>query len=237
MAKIYYINIGGNHVAVKADSKKQICEHFDISLYELNYDCDISNIEDWDTSNDIDHNLIITKDDVKTFKNLTRNTPYNHSYRASHVVFEHGTLGREDDVVRDYKKFIPKFQRDNDKWNKKMQISYVENILKGLDSSILLYTLSKSDYPSEKYILDGLQRLTAISLFANNQLEVFGKFLYSDIIHDIDSMVRLNFKMFRFDTEIEAVKFYILMNENISHSKKDIQRAKDYLDSLIDDNL
>lgn len=72
----------------------------------------------------------------------------------------------------------------------------------------------------------------SINLFINNELKVFEKYNYIDILHKIDALARINVKQYKFNTEIEAVEFYILMNENITHSKADIQRAKDYLVQL-----
>lgn len=226
--KIYYINLGGNLVSVKAKTKKQICEHFSISLHELNYNCDVSELNEW-KNKDIDCNLTITNEDIIIFKKLTRDTAYNKSYTESYIGFHHGVSGKEDSVLINFMEHIPSFQRNNDKWTNKMQISYVENVLKGLNNPILIYTLKDN---SKRFILDGLQRITALNLFINNELKVFEKYNYIDILHKVDAFTRINVKQYKFNTEIEAVEFYILMNENITHSKADIQRAKDYLIQL-----
>lgn len=227
--KIYYINLGGNLVSVKAKTKKQICEHFSISLHELNYNCDVSELNEW-KNKDIDYNLTITNEDIIMFKKLTRDTAYNKSHTESYIGFHHGVSGKEDSVLINFMEHIPSFQRNNDKWTNKMQISYVENVLKGLNNPILIYTLQDN---SKRFILDGLQRITALNLFINNELKVFEKYNYIDILHKIDALARINVKQYKFNTEIEAVEFYILMNENITHSKADIQRAKDYLVQLL----
>lgn len=57
--KVYLINMGGELKSIKAFSKKQISKELDISLYQINYDCQIFSLEEWkEGSNNIDINLI-----------------------------------------------------------------------------------------------------------------------------------------------------------------------------------
>ncbi len=57
--KVYLINIGGVFKSIKAFSKKQISKELDISLYQINYDCQVFSLEEWkDGNNNIDINLI-----------------------------------------------------------------------------------------------------------------------------------------------------------------------------------
>lgn len=137
---------------------------------------------------------------------------------------------------------VPEFQRDNDKWTEKMQSSYVINCLKGLDSSpIVLYTLNDENTGCK--ILDGLQRLTALSKFLTEQcmnFEIDGEVITSgEMLEACRSLPRFEFdspfqvKILRFKTELEAVDHYIEINENITHSKDDIKRAIEYRNTLI----
>lgn len=129
---------------------------------------------------------------------------------------------------------VPKFQRDNDKWNTKMQSGFIENIIMGFKTDILLYEIGDKGY-IDCMILDGLQRITAIYKFLENDLLVFGK-THDELIDGgilrgfSDGYINLN--VFTFANEREAVQYYIDINENITHSSDDIIRAKDYLSGL-----
>ena len=129
-------------------------------------------------------------------------------------------------------KIVPKFQRDNDKWSKEMQIKFVENIILGVNTTIILGTLSNEK--SECVLIDGLQRVSAIFSFMNKEFKVFENFEYNDDFENkINTFIHnLKLKIFNFKNEKEMVNFYINMNENITHSKEDIQKAKDYLNKL-----
>ena len=168
---------------------------------------------------------------VDNFKKIRSLSPFSKSFQTKHIDFRHEVSGNYAMYLKHYENYIPKFQRENTKWSKKMQISFVENLILGCKSSLLLYTTSKREFPEWK-ILDGLQRITAINLFITNKMKVYKEFKYDDIKHILDDCNLLEFKLYRFDSEQEAVQFYISMNENITHSKKDIQKAKDYLAEL-----
>jgi hypothetical protein len=137
---------------------------------------------------------------------------------------------------------VPVFQRNNDKWTQEMQASYAHNLLKGFRGAPLCFYTIGNHGKTNCFILDGLQRLTAMLRFMITQdldiplpdgsVIVAKDFLASEegIIH-VRGMY-LPIRIYEFANEIEAVEFYIEMNENISHSSEDIQRAKDYLAKL-----
>jgi len=173
--------------------------------------------------------------DLKVFKDAVIESPFYKSYKTVHQSFRHEVSGNYAQYITNCNEFVPNFQRDNDKWTKKMQVSFVENFLMGFESSIFLFYAGEQEFPKWE-ILDGLQRLTALSLFLDNKLKILGRYYYNDIKTEINDMVQLQIRLYRFDTEKDAVNFYISMNENISHSKKDIKKAKDYLISLDEKN-
>lgn len=53
-AKIYYINIGGEHKTVKAYSKKDISSNLNMNMYQINIDCEIFTSEEYEGEIDID---------------------------------------------------------------------------------------------------------------------------------------------------------------------------------------
>lgn len=149
------------------------------------------------------------------------------------------------ELVDEIYRSVPEFQRSNDKWTSEMQSSYVSNILQGCKASpIMLYTVAEgSAGKSFCQILDGLQRITAmIRFFTDPMMEVkagslgptmtSGELLTSNqfVIH-LRGLCQ-SIKIYDFNTEIEAVEHYICINENISHSSEDINRAKSYLEKL-----
>ena len=137
---------------------------------------------------------------------------------------------------KDYHKLfdaIPKFQRDNNKWTKKMKISYVENIIKGCKSQpIMLYSIGGN--LTDSMILDGLQRTTAIYDFIVGNITVFGDYSYKELCDSkiVNIGVTIPIRVYTFNNEADVVKFYIEMNENITHSAKDIDKARKYLDGI-----
>lgn len=140
--------------------------------------------------------------------------------------FEQGASGSE--VL---KVITPGFQRDNDRWTVNMQRSFVENALAGCHTDIELYSLGGM---GDSKVLDGLQRSTAIVDFQEGRFTVYGGYSYRQIATRLaTNRARINFKIFTFASEIEAVDFYIQRNENITHSAEDIAKARRYRESLL----
>jgi len=122
-------------------------------------------------------------------------------------------------------KVTPNFQRDNNKWSKKMKTLFVENILKGASTEFMYFRFEEHE---DAQIIDGLQRTTALIDFFEGKIKPFG---YSYL--ELDEYVGLfnthmTIKIYNFETWEDVGRFYIDMNENITHSKKDIQKAKDW---------
>lgn len=137
---------------------------------------------------------------------------------------------------------VPAFQRDNDKWTPAMQTKFIENILMGYRTTIMLYELvpaSRYAVYDKCFILDGLQRITAIYEFMKGRLTPFGmtydQLCESKILLGIGETVGV--RIYAFTTEIEAIEFYISMNENITHSAADILKAKNVLNKLKGEQL
>jgi hypothetical protein len=111
----------------------------------------------------------------------------------------------------------------------KMQISFIENVFKGLKSPIKLYMIGDEDELADAKIVDGLQRMTALGRFFDNEIKVFGYYAKDYPAGFLRSLgVYLRIEMYRFATLTELEHFYIEMNENITHSQGDIEKAKRY---------
>jgi hypothetical protein len=124
----------------------------------------------------------------------------------------------------------PVFQRENTKWSRDMQVSFCENVIGGFRSTIMLYHIASED-SGYCYILDGLQRLTALCEFVNDQIPVFGE-LYSDIAENVGlHRATITLNIFEFDSHEAACLHYISINENISHSPEDLEVAYQFINS------
>ena len=124
----------------------------------------------------------------------------------------------------------PEFQRDNNKWTEAMQVAFVENVLKGNSHNILFFKMNEDD---DALVIDGLQRLTALAKFIDGKLAVFGGLQYNDfkqssVLNPIIKRASFVVKIYTFKSWNDVGAFYVEMNENITHSKEDIQKAKDW---------
>lgn len=150
-------------------------------------------------------------------------------------------------AVIDTKEFFalitPEFQRENDKWTREMQQRFVENLLIGVSSRLIMYQVvdkkNKDMYGVyvDCRLLDGLQRLTAINAWLDGEFPIFEDIYYTE--EECKSILRgcngLTVRVYTLDSLEDAVQFYIQMNENISHSEEDINKARRYIERIQND--
>lgn len=123
-----------------------------------------------------------------------------------------------------FEKAVPGFQRENNKWSENMQVKFIENILKGFRTEIILFKMSEHE---DAQIMDGLQRMTAIIDFMQNKFSIFGDLFFSDIQKHMPYFgAKIIVDVLTFQEWQEVANFYIDMNENITHSPEDIEKAK-----------
>ncbi len=132
---------------------------------------------------------------------------------------------------------VPNFQRECTHWTEAMQASFVENIIKGCHTEIFLYNVGEEECLAGfgNQVLDGQHRLMALLKFLDNKLPIFGGNLLSDLENEPimwRGMSKIAFTVFNFDTEADAIQFYLEMNENITHSPEDISKARTILTNL-----
>lgn len=127
----------------------------------------------------------------------------------------------------------PDFQRGH-VWTEEQQIKFLEFIFQGGKTGRVLYfndphwhgVRVKSGY-SDFVCVDGLQRITAIQRFLNDEIRVFGR-LYSEFEGKTDLMrhgmvVNIN----DLKTKKEVLQWYIQMNAGgTPHSPEEIQRVQ-----------
>jgi hypothetical protein len=130
------------------------------------------------------------------------------------------------------------FQRDMTAWSEKMSSKFVENLILGAKTTIVLYGAgSKSSWAEGNCkILDGHHRVLSLLKFLDNKLPIFSGLFYDDIIKDNNLnrylgswKINLCFLILDFKSEQEACQYYIDINDGITHTSEDIHRANDYL--------
>lgn len=146
-----------------------------------------------------------------------------------HTYYDKVELGRSNHDVSSKEwseRVTPEFQRKNNKWTKKMKIKFIENLLKGAKTELMFFRMKEH---ADAQIIDGLQRTTAILDFLDGKFKAFG-FSCKEFGGRLGAFADHNLiiKIYTFDTWEEVGNFYIDMNENITHSKADIQKAKDW---------
>ena len=123
----------------------------------------------------------------------------------------------------------PDFQRGH-VWTLEKQSAFVEFMLRGGDSSRNIY-FNCAGYmqPSEstEYVLvDGKQRLTAVTKFLDNQVPVFNGYYFNDF-QDRPTSLRFRININNLETRAEVLQWYIDLNTGgVVHSKEEIDRVK-----------
>ncbi len=135
-------------------------------------------------------------------------------------------------------KMDPLFQRGH-VWTEAQQIAYIEFVIRGGKSGRCVYfncpswrvRVKPGDY-DEFVCIDGLQRLTAITRFVNNEIPVFGDVYYKNfdfIPIEVDISINVN----DLKTEKEVLQAYVDLNEGgTPHTSKEIQKVKNMIIAL-----
>lgn len=133
----------------------------------------------------------------------------------------------------------PDFQRGH-VWTEEQQIAWLEFFLKGGKSGNIIYFNCPSWYwlvPDGAYnefvCVDGLQRLTAICRFINNEIKVFGSYFneYTDLA--ILNRHPIKFNVNDLKTEREVLQWYVDMNAGgTPHTTEEIDRVKKLINDL-----
>lgn len=135
------------------------------------------------------------------------------------------------------KVIIPDFQRCH-VWTREQQTAYIENMLRGFPSGRDVYynhptwgTFENAEkYPLE--IIDGQQRINAVTAFMNNEFPVFGNNYRKDFEGGLDYHTAF-FKVhvLRMKTRREVIEWYLSFNAGGTiHSAEELNRVRQLLE-------
>lgn len=144
----------------------------------------------------------------------------------------------------------PDFQRGH-VWNREQQIAYIESFIRGaIGDTGRTITLTCSDFQRERakdsdlvgfYVVDGLQRLTAVLAFMNDEFHVFNDLIdggadkdsFNGTAYQVNRMTGLRFNVFNMQYKKDVLDYYIALNAGgVVHSKEEIDRVKAMRDEL-----
>ena len=144
-------------------------------------------------------------------------------------------LGRISPAVKEFEKdygleLIPDFQRGH-VWSEKQQVAFIEFFLQGgRINAVFLnnphWNRQDSEY-SDMVCVDGLQRLTALMRFENNEISAFGTLFkdFEDRPRTSQATLRININDLQ--TKKEVLQWYIELNEGgTPHTEEEINRVK-----------
>lgn len=145
------------------------------------------------------------------------------------------TLVRRIDVwVKEYGlQLNPDFQRGH-VWTEEQQRAFVEFILRGGMTGRDLYFNQPGwmvDFEGEFVCVDGLQRITALQRFTNNELKAFGQYFreFGGRLNLLNHYMTAHVNNLK--TRREVLQWYIEMNEGgTPHNKEEIARVQAMLE-------
>jgi hypothetical protein len=127
----------------------------------------------------------------------------------------------------------PEFQRAH-VWTEEKQAKYVEYILKGGNSSKIIYFNCRGwgkNYEEPMYLVDGKQRLEAVRKFMRNELTIFGKNYYKDFEDTLPWSAEFLFNVNNLNTYKEILQWYIDLNAGgVVHTEDEINKVKKLLE-------
>lgn len=122
----------------------------------------------------------------------------------------------------------PDFQRGNI-WKENQQIKYIEYLLKNPTSGKEIYFNHPNwmgSWEGNFVLVDGLQRLTAVLKFLNNEIKVYDTY-YKDYEDRLFNSIDLVFNIATLKTRKEVLQWYLDFNTGGTiHSKEEIAKVK-----------
>lgn len=134
----------------------------------------------------------------------------------------------------------PDFQRGH-VWTERQQVAYMKFLLRGGKTGRNLYfnypswhrQVSEGTY-NDYVCVDGLQRITAIMRFVDNEIKVFGSYFreYTDSPRIIEDTMRVHINDLK--TKREVLQWYVEMNAGgTPHTEAEIRRVRDMIEKEV----
>lgn len=143
----------------------------------------------------------------------------------------------------------PDYQRGH-VWNEAQQISFIENVYRGIvPKSLLSIRINNpmydedvsehyfkgtwiSDLPFEVQVVDGKQRLTAIRKFMRDELVIFGELKCSDLNNSAFTALKkvIEINTTAFTTQASLLQYYLDLNSGGTvHTEDELQKVRNML--------
>ena len=141
-----------------------------------------------------------------------------------------------DETLEHYSKYnlelMPDFQRGH-VWTEDKQVAFVEHFLKGGRGPEIIrfncHGWMRNTTGNSMVLVDGLQRLTALLRFMNNEIPAFGTF-YHDFTDRLPVKLSVKFIVNDLPTRADVLQWYINLNSGgVVHSQEEIDRVQDLL--------
>ena len=126
----------------------------------------------------------------------------------------------------------PDFQRPH-VWTTNQQIAYVEFFLKAPQSGLDIYTNNpewQRSYKGEFVLVDGKQRLEALTKFLNNEIPAYGCYYKDYTDKNSLSTLCIHFHVARLQTKAEILQWYLDFNSGGTvHTKEELEKVQTLL--------
>lgn len=172
-------------------------------------------------------NEIRSWDDIPQY---TRDAAYRVDVPLDSV---ESTLARYRKSAEDGLQLEPDFQRAH-VWSTQKRRAYVEHLLRGGHASREIRFNCPGwmrDFRGPMTLVDGLQRLTAVRMFANSRLPVFGRYFHQFEGRFPWARCSLLFYINTLATRAEVLQWYLDLNAGgVVHTKAELDRVRELLE-------
>lgn len=140
-------------------------------------------------------------------------------------------LEQQDPVIN----LEPDYQRGH-VWTKSQRVAFVEYGLMGGESGMNILTNCPGwmgDFRGPYEVVDGLQRITSVRMFLNNEIKAFGHYKkeYTDKMRGLGGTC-FHWQVFSLPTRAGVLNLYLLHNAGgVVHSPKEIARVRALLEA------
>ncbi len=124
----------------------------------------------------------------------------------------------------------PDFQRGH-VWNEQQQIAYVEFVLRGGLQQVIYFNDNQrhSQFKHHYYIVDGLQRLTALHRFVKGEIKALGAY-YHEFDKGYLRSIRIPIATNDLATRKQVIQWYLDLNSGGTiHTKEELDRVHNLL--------